>query len=62
MAVRSRNRVLLQSPYLLLSALLLRALEQRQKPPTNSLSKLVNTNLPAEAKAAVVEACGSHHR
>ena len=37
-----------------------RAPEQRQKPPTNSLSKLVNSNLPAEAKTAVVEACGSH--
>ena len=37
-----------------------KANEQRQKPPTNSLSKLVNSNLPAEARTAVEEACGSH--
>ena len=36
------------------------AIEQCQKPPTNSLSKLVNSNLPVEAKTAVAEACGSH--
>ena len=35
-------------------------LGQRQKPLTNRLSKLVNANLPAEAKTPVVEARGSH--
>ena len=34
--------------------------EQRQKPLRNCSNKLVNSNLPVEAKAAVVEARGSH--
>ena len=33
--------------------------EQRQKPLMNRFNKLVNSNLPAEAKTAVVEAYGS---